>query len=74
MPYIATGLKTLRSTLQKKGQTVVTVDVGDHMDRMRLQSEATLGQANVHVLNDMGYDVVTIGNNEGLTLPRPAFD
>ncbi|MFT9849031.1 bifunctional metallophosphatase/5'-nucleotidase [Aneurinibacillus sp. REN35] len=74
MPHISTGLKTLRLALQEKGEAVVTVDVGDHMDRMSLKTEATLGKANIDVLNETGYDIAMIGNNEGLTLPRDAFD
>ncbi|AMA71956.1 MULTISPECIES: bifunctional metallophosphatase/5'-nucleotidase [Aneurinibacillus] len=74
MARIATGLKQLRLELQKQGYPVVTVDLGDHMDRMRLQTEATWGQVNVDVLNETRYDFVTIGNNEGLTFPRPKFN
>jgi 5'-nucleotidase len=74
MTRIATGLKTLRLALQKKGESVVTVDIGDHMDRMRLKTEATLGQANIDVMNKTKYDLVTVGNNEGLTFSRQEFD
>lgn len=42
-------------------------DIGDHMDRMAVETEGSMGQANVDILNLMGYDAVTIGNNEGLT-------
>ncbi|WP_068619937.1 bifunctional metallophosphatase/5'-nucleotidase [Paenibacillus tuaregi] len=42
-------------------------DIGDHMDRMAVETEGSMGQANVDVLNLTGYDAVTIGNNEGLT-------
>jgi 5'-nucleotidase len=74
MARIATGCKSLRQSLQEQGHTVVTVDVGDHMDRMRLETEATWGQANIEILNVTGYDIVTVGNNEGLTFPREEFD
>ncbi|MCK8489758.1 bifunctional metallophosphatase/5'-nucleotidase [Paenibacillus sp. MBLB2552] len=43
------------------------LDIGDHMDRAAIETEGTLGQANVDVLNLTGYDAITIGNNEGLT-------
>ncbi|WP_341413862.1 bifunctional UDP-sugar hydrolase/5'-nucleotidase [Paenibacillus filicis] len=45
----------------------LTLDIGDHMDRMRPETEGTEGLANVTVLQATGYDAVTLGNNEGLT-------
>ncbi|OWR28039.1 multifunctional 2',3'-cyclic-nucleotide 2'-phosphodiesterase/5'-nucleotidase/3'-nucleotidase [Saccharibacillus sp. O23] len=50
-----------------RGNPVCTLDVGDHMDRMAIETEGSLGSANVDILNRSGYDAVTIGNNEGLT-------
>ncbi|MDO3408840.1 bifunctional UDP-sugar hydrolase/5'-nucleotidase [Saccharibacillus sp. CPCC 101409] len=50
-----------------QGKPVCTLDVGDHMDRMAIETEGSLGRANVDILNRSGYDAVTIGNNEGLT-------
>lgn len=47
--------------------STLLLDIGDHMDRAAIETEGTLGQANVDVLNLSGYDAVTIGNNEGLT-------
>ena len=38
------------------------------MDRFHPISEAFKGKANVALMNDVGYDVVTLGNNEGITL------
>ena len=46
---------------------VLTVDIGDHMDRMRVETEGSDGLVNIALLNAAGYEVVTIGNNEGLT-------
>ncbi|WP_434752000.1 bifunctional metallophosphatase/5'-nucleotidase [Paenibacillus amylolyticus] len=46
---------------------LLVLDIGDHMDRMAVETEGTLGMANVDVLNLTGYDAITIGNNEGLT-------
>lgn len=69
-PQIATMIKTFRDAAESRGDAVVTVDVGDHMDRMRAETEGTKGQANVAIMNETGYDYVTLGNNEGLTFPR----
>lgn len=46
---------------------VLAVDCGDHMDRMRVETEGSDGIVNVELLNDAGYEVITLGNNEGLT-------
>ena len=57
-----------RQILAEKGETSFLVDLGDHLDRSNLYTEATLGKGNIKMLNDADYDVVTIGNNEGITL------
>jgi 5'-nucleotidase len=46
---------------------VLAVDCGDHMDRMRVETEGSDGIVNVELLNDAGYEAATLGNNEGLT-------
>ncbi|OKQ00308.1 bifunctional UDP-sugar hydrolase/5'-nucleotidase [Paenibacillus sp. P46E] len=51
-------------------EPVLLMDIGDHMDRFSVETEGTMGQANIDMINLTGYDAVTIGNNEGLTFPR----
>ncbi|MBU6080411.1 bifunctional metallophosphatase/5'-nucleotidase [Allobacillus halotolerans] len=46
------------------------LDNGDHLDRSHFYTEATLGEANIRLLNEADYHVVTLGNNEGITLPE----
>ncbi len=46
---------------------LLRLDIGDHMDRMRVETEGTHGAANIAVMNETGYDFVVLGNNEGLT-------
>lgn len=58
-----------RKMLAEQGETSFLVDLGDHLDRSNLYTEATLGKGNITMLNDAQYDVVTLGNNEGITLP-----
>lgn len=41
-------------------------DIGDAMDRVHPLSEATAGKANITALNEVPYQAVTIGNNEGI--------
>ncbi|CAD2073293.1 bifunctional metallophosphatase/5'-nucleotidase [Phocicoccus pinnipedialis] len=52
------------------GHRMIYVDIGDHVDRAHPYTESTLGKANVALLDEAGCDVATIGNNEGITLPK----
>lgn len=63
MARIAAMVEDIRA----ENSTVLLLDIGDHMDRAATETEGTLGQANIDILNLTGYDAVTIGNNEGLT-------
>lgn len=51
-------------------EALLVVDCGDHMDRMRVETEGSDGRVNIELLNAAGYDIVTLGNNEGLTYTR----
>lgn len=55
-----------RENEKKENTTTITVDLGDFVDRWHPLLEATDGQANVELMNNVGYDAVTIGNNEGV--------
>lgn len=63
-PQVVHYIKNMR----KKREASFLMDVGDHVDRVHPIAEAFMGKANVALLNDAGYDVVTLGNNEGITL------
>ncbi len=52
----------------KRKEQMFLLDVGDHVDRFHPVAEAMRGSANIDLLNDAGYDCVTLGNNEGITL------
>lgn len=67
-PRIQSFIKEQRLEYAKRGEPSFLFDIGDHMDRSNIYSEATLGKGNVEMLNEADYDVVTIGNNEGITL------
>lgn len=47
------------------GESVITIDLGDFSDRWHPLTEASDGQANIALMNQVHYDAVTIGNNEG---------
>ncbi len=67
-PQVVTFLKNKRKESKERGESSWTIDIGDHMDRVHPITEASMGKANVELLNHAGYDFVTIGNNEGITL------
>ncbi|MDT6980915.1 5'-nucleotidase C-terminal domain-containing protein [Levilactobacillus zymae] len=73
-PRIRRYLLTTRAQVQATGATVLTFDLGDHVDTAHPVSEATNGQKNVQLMNQIGYDGVTIGNNEGLGFLRAKLD
>ncbi|WP_421617440.1 bifunctional metallophosphatase/5'-nucleotidase [Brevibacillus sp. TJ4] len=74
VPRIATCLRTSRENWEAQGEHVLTCDIGDHLDRMNIMTEAGFGQVNVQVMNRSGYQYATIGNNEGVTLPKEKLD
>ena len=67
-PRMQAYIQAQKALYEQQGDTVLLCDIGDHMDRSAIFTEATLGKGNVTLLNEAGYDVVTIGNNEGITL------
>jgi len=48
-------------------EQLLLVDCGDHLDRVRIETEGTDAAVNREILTRLGYDAVTLGNNEGLT-------
>ncbi|MFZ7804132.1 bifunctional metallophosphatase/5'-nucleotidase [Bacillus thuringiensis] len=69
-PQISRFVLGEKKRRQEAGETVLTVDIGDHVDRFHSISEATNGLGNTKLLNEALYDYVTIGNNEGITLAK----
>lgn len=65
-PKIRRYLTTEKKVLAKKGKTCLTVDLGDFSDRAHPYTEATNGLFNTKLMNEIGFDAVTIGNNEGI--------
>jgi 2',3'-cyclic-nucleotide 2'-phosphodiesterase (5'-nucleotidase family) len=67
---LASQIRQLRSQLKGQGQTVFLFDIGDHADRMRPETDGTMGLINASLLRIMNYDAWVFGNNEGLIIPR----
>ncbi|MCH4124389.1 MAG: bifunctional metallophosphatase/5'-nucleotidase [Levilactobacillus sp.] len=73
-PRIRRYLAATRQSAHQAGDTVYTFDLGDNIDRVHPLSEATVGKKNIELMNQIGYDAATIGNNEGLGFMRPQLD
>ncbi|MFJ7951222.1 bifunctional metallophosphatase/5'-nucleotidase [Lysinibacillus sp. NPDC096418] len=67
-PRMQNYVKKKRVEFAARGETSYLFDVGDHLDRSNIYTDATVGKGNVALLNEAQYDVVTLGNNEGITL------
>lgn len=59
---------------EEAGDMCLILDIGDHVDRSHPFTEGTSGKGNIELLNGAGYDAVTIGNNEGITLAKEELD
>ncbi|MFC4600463.1 bifunctional metallophosphatase/5'-nucleotidase [Cohnella hongkongensis] len=46
---------------------LIVVDSGDFLDRARLETEGTMAAVNRAAMEQIGYDAVLLGNNEGLS-------
>ncbi|MGT2886998.1 metallophosphatase [Streptococcus didelphis] len=53
-----------------KNEQVIILDIGDNIDRSHPLTEATKGKANVELMNQLGVNYATIGNNEGIGLTK----
>ncbi|RHW42658.1 bifunctional metallophosphatase/5'-nucleotidase [Neobacillus notoginsengisoli] len=69
-PRISRLLRERAEEHRKAGEDVFLFDIGDHVDRWHPYTEGTMGKGNTLLLNEAGYTAVTIGNNEGITLPH----
>ncbi|KAF1298315.1 multifunctional 2',3'-cyclic-nucleotide 2'-phosphodiesterase/5'-nucleotidase/3'-nucleotidase [Enterococcus sp. JM4C] len=73
-PKIRRFLDQRKREASQNNETILTVDLGDFVDRWHPLTEATSGQANVELMNQIGYDAVTIGNNEGVGSSKDELD
>ncbi|MUK89997.1 bifunctional metallophosphatase/5'-nucleotidase [Ornithinibacillus sp. L9] len=67
-PRVAAFMKEAKANKEVTGDSCWIVDIGDHVDRVHPIAEAFMGKANVQLMNELDYDIATIGNNEGITL------
>ncbi|MCM3745439.1 bifunctional metallophosphatase/5'-nucleotidase [Sporosarcina luteola] len=72
-PKISRYLHSQRKLHNSVQEACFVFDIGDHVDRSHPFTEGTSGKGNVALLNRAGYDAVTIGNNEGITMSKRAL-
>lgn len=65
---LAYQLRSLRNQLRSAGEPVFTLDIGDLLDRVRPETEVTMGRLNAKMMAALGVDAFVFGNNEGLTI------
>lgn len=70
MAKVDTYVNMQRKEWEKSGEAGLLLDVGDHLDRVRFETEGTDGLVNRAILNASGYNAVTLGNNELITFTR----
>lgn len=73
-PKISRYLHTQKQLHHSAHEACFILDIGDHVDRSHPFTEGTTGKGNVALLNSAGYDAVTIGNNEGITMSKKALN
>lgn len=73
-PQTVSVIKRLKASLDAAQEAYILVDLGDHMDRANFITEGSQGKANVELMNYVGYDYATLGNNEGITFSKQELD
>ncbi|MBD3108216.1 bifunctional metallophosphatase/5'-nucleotidase [Bacillus sp. AGMB 02131] len=73
-PRIQQFIRKRKEQHNNTEEETIVLDIGDNTDRFHPFTEAFLGKGNVKLLNELGCDYATIGNNEGITFPFAALD
>ncbi|MGT2906787.1 bifunctional metallophosphatase/5'-nucleotidase [Streptococcus dentiloxodontae] len=63
----------VKAFFEQESQTkaeVIKLDLGDNVDKSHPMTDATSGRFNVALMNELGIDYATIGNNEGIGLSK----
>ncbi|TCS96988.1 bifunctional metallophosphatase/5'-nucleotidase [Hazenella coriacea] len=71
---VYTLVSRYRHEWESNGEPVWMLDIGDHTDRERMETEGTDGQINNRILEATQYDLITLGNNELLTFSKPQLN
>lgn len=73
-PIIREYLKLQQAYFTQKREPFLLLDIGDALDTVHPMVEASQGMIMVDLFNEVGYDIVTIGNNEGLNFTNNQLD
>jgi len=73
-PRIRRFLDRASKNAKRAGQTSYRFDIGDALDREHPLTDATMGRANIELMNEVDYTAVTIGNNEDLGMTHEALN
>ncbi|WP_042353894.1 bifunctional metallophosphatase/5'-nucleotidase [Bacillus rubiinfantis] len=73
-PRIQDFLQQKRAQYEAAEEDFFLFDIGDFIDRWHPLTDATMGKANVNLLNESCYTAITIGNNEGINLPHESLN
>lgn len=65
-PYLKQYILDKKAYYDSISEPYLILDAGDAMDGSHPLVEATNGKIMIDLFNEVGYDAVTIGNNEGL--------
>src|SRR5690625_3214893 len=68
-PKLMNDINAKISKRKEKEEFYLLLDNGDHLDRSHPITDASLGNSNQQLLDYANYNAVTLGNNEGITLP-----
>ena len=69
-PVIKQFIQEKQQSYQEQQLPYLTIDIGDAMDTVHPMVEASAGQIMVECFNSIPYDMVTLGNNEGLNFTQ----
>lgn len=73
-PKIRRWINSHKLIYKEQAEEVFEFDIGDFLDKVHPLTEATTGKGNVDLMNEVDYDAVTIGNNEGITNSKTQLD
>lgn len=63
-------LERFVNQIRAENQELICFDIGDNIDKSHPLSDATGGKANIDLMNQIGIQYATIGNNEGIGLTK----
>jgi 2',3'-cyclic-nucleotide 2'-phosphodiesterase (5'-nucleotidase family) len=63
-------IKRFFNSYSESDGEVLKLDIGDNVDKWHPMTEASVGKINVNLMNELGIQYATVGNNEGIGLAK----